>query len=145
MTPVTKLLLLVIGLFLFFAVRSLFAQSPRSDIPRISPPDAQAKVKAGQAVLIDVREPAEWEEGVAAAAYLLPLSDLKGERKKWQHVLDAAKGKDVILYCRSGNRSGQAAAILAEQGFQVANVGGFRDWQAADLPTRKPDEPAANE
>lgn len=145
MTPVTKLLLLVIGIFLFFAVRSIFAQTPRPDVPRISPPDAQAKVKAGEAVLIDVREPAEWEDGVAASAYLLPLSDLRGDRKKWQHVLEDAKDKEVLLYCRSGNRSGQAAALLAQEGFQVANVGGFRDWQAAGLPTRQPDEPAANE
>lgn len=145
MTPVTKLLLLVIGFFLFFTVRSMFAQSAKTDLPRISPTNAAAKVRDGSAILIDVREPSEWQSGVAAPAYLLPLSDLKGSRKKWAHVLENAKGQALLLYCHSGNRSGQAAALLAKAGFTVANVGGFADWQSAGLPTRSPDEPADND
>lgn len=133
--------LVAIGFVLFLTVRSLFA----AKVPSISPGEAAAAVKSGQALLIDVREPAEWESGVAAPAYLLPLSDLQGARKKWQHVLTDAKDQTLILYCRSGNRSGRAAAALASEGFTVANAGGFRDWQAAGLPTRSPDEPAGNE
>ena len=82
---------------------------------------------------------------MAAPAYLLPLSDLRGERTKWAHVLAQSKETPIYLYCRSGNRSGQAAGILAKEGYNVANVGGFRDWQAAELPTRTPDEPAGND
>lgn len=145
MTPITKLLLLVIGFFLFFTVRSMFAQTAKSEKGRVSPIEAAARVKAGSAILIDVREPDEWNSGVAAPAYLLPLSDLRGARKKWAHVLEDAKDKQILLYCRSGNRSGQAAALLAKAGYSVANVGGFSDWQKAGLPTRKPDEPAGNE
>ena len=44
--------------------------------------------------------------------------------------------KQLILYCRSGRRSGVVAAALAAQGHQVANAGGFKDWQSAGLPTR---------
>mgnify|MGYP002642142333 CR=1 FL=1 len=145
MTPVTKLLLLVVGLFLFFTVRSMFAQSVKPTADRITPTEAAARVKAGTAILIDVREPNEWTPGVAAPAYLLPLSDLRGDRKKWTHVLADAKGKELLLYCRSGNRSGQAAALLAKEGFKTLNAGGFSEWQTAKLPTRKPDEPAGNE
>lgn len=148
MTPITKLLLLVIGFFLFFTVRSMFAQtakSTKSAGARVSPAEAAARVKAGSAILIDVREPDEWIPGVAAPAYLLPLSDLRGGRKKWAHVLEDAKDKQILLYCRSGNRSGQAAALLAKAGYSVANVGGFSEWQKAGLPTRKPDEPAGND
>ncbi len=145
MTPVTKLLILVIGFFLFFTVRSMFAQTTKPAGPRIAPADAAARVKAGTAILIDVREPDEWIPSVAAPAYLLPLSDLRGARRKWTHVLQEAKGKQLLLYCRSGGRSGQAAKLLAKEGFQTVNVGGFNDWQAAKLPLRKPDEPAGNE
>ncbi|GAB5559768.1 MAG: hypothetical protein SynsKO_14150 [Synoicihabitans sp.] len=145
MTPITKLLLLVIGFLLFFTVRSMFAQSNKPGGARVAPVDAAARVKAGTAILIDVREPDEWIPGVAAPAYLLPLSDLRSDRKKWGHVLKEAKGKQLLLYCRSGGRSGQAAAILAKEGFQTANVGGYGDWKSAKLPTRKPDEPAGNE
>ncbi|MDB4474541.1 rhodanese-like domain-containing protein [Opitutaceae bacterium] len=145
MTPVTKLLLLIIGLFLFFTVRSMFAQNTKPPANRLTPAEAAARVKAGTAILIDVREPNEWTPGVAAPAYLLPLSDLRSDRKKWAHVLKDAKGKELLLYCRSGGRSGQAAAILAKEGFKTLNVGGFNDWTTAKLPTRKPDEPAGNE
>ena len=136
------LLIIALGLIIFTLVRSAFSQS---DIPRITPVEAAANVRADTAVIIDVREPAEWEAGVAAPAYLLPLSDLRASRKKWSHVLETNKDKQIILYCRSGNRSGQAAALLAKEGFNVANSGGFRDWQAAELPTRSPSEPAGNE
>lgn len=139
-----KLLVLFIGILLFFTVRSLLAQ-PSAGSPRITPTNAASRVKDGSAVLIDVREPTEWEAGVAAPAYLLPLSDLRGERTKWHHVLADAKDKTLIVYCRSGNRSGQAAAILAKEGFTVVNAGGFRDWQTAKLPIRQPDEPAGND
>jgi rhodanese-related sulfurtransferase len=135
--------LLAIGFILFRTVRSLFASGGGGT--RISATEAAAQVRAGQALLIDVREPAEWESGVAAPAYLLPLSDLRGARKKWQHVLDDTGGKILILYCRSGNRSGQAAALLAKEGFTVANAGGFRDWQAVKLPVRGPEDPAGND
>ena len=145
MTDTLMKLLLVLGLILLVLtfVRSSFAQAGNS--PRITPTEAAAKVKAGDAVIIDVREPREWENGVASPAYLLPLSDLRDGRRKWGHVLEDAKDKQVLLYCRSGNRSGIAAGILAKEGFDVANVGGFRDWQAADLPVRQPDEPATLE
>ncbi len=141
MSPLTKLFLLVIGLMLFFTVRSLFA----AGAPREEPRAAAAKVRTGEGIIIDVREPNEWESGVAAPAHLLPLSDLKGDRTKWAHVLAESKAAPIYLYCRSGNRSGQAAAILAKEGFTVANIGGVSDWQAAELPTRLPDEPAGND
>ena len=145
MTVLTKLFLFVIGLMLFFTVRSMFAQGSKAVVVRAEPAAAAAKVRAGEAIVIDVREPKEWESGVAAPAYLLPLSDLRGDRTKWMHVLAESKETPIYLYCRSGNRSGQAAAILAKEGFNVANIGGFSDWKAAELPTRTPDQPAGND
>lgn len=109
-----------------------------AETPRITPAEAAAKVAAGEAILIDVREPGEWKEGVAAPAVLLSLSDLRGERTEWKAFLEKAGDKPLLLYCRSGNRSGQAAEILAKEGKTVANAGAFKDWEAAGLPTRKP-------
>ena len=110
--------------------------------PTIAPAEAAQRVADGKAVLIDVREPNEWAEtGVAAPATLLPLSDLNGDRKQWKNFLEKNRDKELILYCRTGNRSGRAARLLAEEGYHTLNVGGFRDWQAANLPTRKIDEP----
>ncbi|MBW7894742.1 MAG: rhodanese-like domain-containing protein [Opitutaceae bacterium] len=104
----------------------------------LDPAEALQRVESGQAVLIDVREPAEWAAtGVAAPAALLPLSDLKGDRREWTPYLEAHRGKELILYCRSGNRSGIAGRILAKEGWTVANGGAFKTWQAAGLPVRQ--------
>jgi rhodanese-related sulfurtransferase len=118
---------------------SLFSMLKGADVPSIKPVDAAARVKAGDAVLIDVREPDEWAEtGVAGPAVLLSLSDLRGERKAWKPFLENNRDKTLLLYCRSGNRSEKAAAILVKEGFKTANVGGFSGWEAAGLPVRKP-------
>ena len=121
----------------FAALLALVSTASAADA--ISPQAAAERVKSGEALLIDVREPAEWKDGVAAPALLLPLSDLRGDRTKWKAVLEANADKELVLYCRSGNRSGIAAELLEKEGFRVSNAGGFAAWQEAKLPTRKPE------
>ena len=125
-----KRLLLVFSL----VATALFA----ADVPAISPASAAKLVAEGQAVLVDVREPSEWAEtGVAAPAVLLPKSEFDaGLIGEWKDFLAKVGDKQIILYCRSGRRSAVLATALAEQGHKVANAGGFKDWQAAGLPTR---------
>lgn len=106
--------------------------------PSLSPAEADKLVASGDAVLIDVREPSEWNAGVAAPALLLPLSDLRGAREFWKPVLQKNRGKQFILYCASGARSGIAAGLLRKEGFNAVNAGGFTGWRAAGLPVRKP-------
>ena len=108
------------------------------EVQKVTPTEAAKRVADGKALLVDVREPAEWEEsGVAAPAELLPMSDFNGDRKLWKPFLAKHAGKELILYCRTGNRSGKVATKLAEEGQTVANAGGFKDWAAAGLPVRK--------
>ena len=110
-----------------------------AEVPKIAPADAAKLVAEGKAVLVDVREPSEWAEtGVAAPAVLLAKSDFDGAQKDWKPFLEKNAGKEIVLYCRSGNRSGKVAAALAEKGLKVANAGGFNEWVAAGLPVRKP-------
>ena len=109
-----------------------------AEVPKISPADAAQRVAAGMAVLVDVREPAEWAEtGVVTGAVLLPKSDFDGAQKQWREFLAQTGDKQLILYCRTGHRAGVVGAVLAGQGRQVANAGGFKDWQDAGLPTHK--------
>lgn len=113
--------------------------------PPLAPAEAAKRVAAGTAVLVDVREPAEWAAtGVAAPAVLLPKSDFDGAQQQWKEFLEKTGDKQIILYCRSGNRSGIVAATLAKQGRNVANAGAFKDWQAAGLPVRKVMQPAGD-
>jgi rhodanese-related sulfurtransferase len=123
--------------FLFLATilsASVFA----TEIDRITPKVAAERVANGTAVLIDVREPGEWQAtGVAAPAVLLPKSDFDGPQKLWASFLAQNRDKEVILYCHSGKRAGAVGAALAAKGLKVANAGGFNEWQSAGLPTRK--------
>ena len=103
-----------------------------------APAEAAQEVREKNAALVDVREPAEWSGGVVRGAALLPLSDLTGLRQQWKPFLSQVGDREIILYCRSGARSGHAASLLAKEGFRTANAGGFGDWQAAGLPVDKP-------
>lgn len=77
-------------------------------------------------VLIDVREPIEREEFNIGGLHV-PLGSLSQSLVE----LDEHKGQEVIVYCRSGNRSGMAAGFLKQNGFQNARnlLGGMLAWQ----------------
>jgi rhodanese-related sulfurtransferase len=87
-------------------------------------------------LFLDVRTPQEWSgsSGRLEGAILIPLQDLE-ER---MHELDPHKEKTIIAYCRSGNRSGTAARMLAAKGFKAANMlGGMIRWNADLLPVAR--------
>jgi rhodanese-related sulfurtransferase len=126
------LLLVVLVIAVFFVVKRVMAG------PSVSPADAAAKVAAGTAILIDVREPDEWADGVAEPAQLCSFSDLRGPRAQWKAVLEANKDKELILYCASGARSGIVAGMLRKEGYNAVNAGGYGSWRAAGLPVRQP-------
>lgn len=117
----------------FKMIKSLFTPAPRS-----APLACAHRIRSGEALLVDVREPGEWSLGVAKDAALLPLSDLTGARQHWQRFLAGASGREILVYCASGARSGLAARLLANEGFRTANTGGVADWAAAGWPMVKP-------
>ena len=106
--------------------------------PALTAPEANAAIQAGTAVLVDVREPMEWSSGVAKPAALLALSDLRGSRTGWKPFLEKNRGKQIIVYCASGARSGSAARLLRKEGHNAINLGGFSRWAGAGLPIRRP-------
>lgn len=80
------------------------------------------------AFLLDVREDQEWRAGHAPEAVHIPLGQL-GSR-----VEEVPKGEEILVICRSGNRSARAAQMLADRG-DVANVaGGMKDWARMGYP-----------
>jgi rhodanese-related sulfurtransferase len=118
---------------LFKMIKAMFTSAPRAE-----PLDCAARLRSGAAVLVDVREPAEWAEGVAQNAVLLPLSDLTGGRLQWTPFLSHHRERELFVYCRSGGRSAIAARILAAEGFRAANTGSLTDWSAAAWPVVPP-------
>ncbi len=84
-------------------------------------------INAEGATLIDVREPWELQEGYVPGAENIPLGQLMGQIDAFRNM-----PKPLILFCRSGNRSGMAAAILKAQGVtEVYNGGTWQDVYAA--------------
>lgn len=79
--------------------------------------------------LIDVRTPEEFASGHLPNAINIPLQEMSSR------LGEISQDEPVVLYCRSGNRSGQAAQLLGEEGFtQVLDLGGIQAWEAAGLP-----------
>lgn len=126
--------LISIAAFVVFMVVSQLIRSR----PGMPLEEAKAAVKAGTAVLVDVREPLEWSGGVAKTAALMPFSDLRGDRVHWRAFLEKHQGKRLLLYCASGARSGMAAARLRKDGFEAVNAGSLRDWDRAGWPICSP-------
>jgi rhodanese-related sulfurtransferase len=94
----------------------------------ISVEDLKAKIDAGEKInLVDVREPHE-HEAFNIGGILLPLGKVQGLETD---DIDHLKEETVYVYCRSGNRSGQACLMLEPYGFKdIINVsGGMLAWQ----------------
>jgi rhodanese-related sulfurtransferase len=83
--------------------------------------------KGEQLNLVDVREPHEHAE-FNIGGILFPLGKIQAMQVD---ELENLKDEEVILYCRSGNRSGQAAMILDTMGFTNTKnlTGGMLKWQ----------------
>ena len=82
-------------------------------------PAVQQAVTAGQAVIIDVREPDEWAQGHIAGARLVPLSSLEQGVDPARLAQVLPKDKIIYCHCLAGGRCLEAAAILAPLGYDV--------------------------
>jgi rhodanese-related sulfurtransferase len=99
-------------------------------VGRLSPAEAQEKLKAG-ALMLDVRTPLERQEGKIPGSQGLPLDKLESE---WEKL---PQNKEIICQCRSGSRSASAARFLAGKGFKVYNLaGGIEAWKQQRLPVK---------
>lgn len=92
----------------------------------ISPEDARTMLEDSSVVLIDVRTPEEFAEGHIEGALLLPVDEIDEESIS---ELVADKDTPVVLYCRSGRRSADAASKLVQLGYkEVYDLGGINSW-----------------
>lgn len=94
----------------------------------ITAEEVKARLDAGEKLnLVDVREPDE-RAAFHIGGEFVPLGKIQTMQTE---EIDELKNEEVIFYCRSGNRSGQACLILETMGFtNVKNlVGGMNEWQ----------------
>lgn len=83
-------------------------------------------------VLLDVRTPAEFAEGHLPGAINIPHTDLEARLAE----LEKSKGQDIVVYCRSGNRSEQALGVLRKAGFErlFHLKGDYLGWSGEKRP-----------
>jgi rhodanese-related sulfurtransferase len=99
-------------------------------LPLIEPTELKRRLDAGEALLIDIREPSEFAREHILGARLAPLSALD------RHDFDRELAETAVFYCKSGNRTAMNAASLLGKGFAQAYLlrGGLDAWRAAGLP-----------
>jgi rhodanese-related sulfurtransferase len=97
------------------------------DVDHIDPTEGRRRVDAG-ALLLDVRNPAEWQAGHAEGAAWIPMSQL-AERQE-----ELPTDREIVVICKTGSRSAQVAKALVAAGYGAVNLaGGSEAWQAAGL------------
>jgi DMSO/TMAO reductase YedYZ molybdopterin-dependent catalytic subunit len=102
--------------------------TPEAAAPEVGARAAAALVEAG-ALLLDVREPGEWQSGHVAQAWLLPMGQVA------RHRSDLRQDRRIVVVCRSGGRSAAVAEALRAWGFDAVNLsGGMTAWAVAGLP-----------
>lgn len=113
----------------------LFVGCAPSDIPPISPKEASVMFADKIAIIVDVREDAEWKEQHIAGAIHIPLGLVASRLSELAQYKDSS----VVVQCRSGKRSAKAASTLQTAGFtKVYNLtGGIVAWEKDGLQTIK--------
>ena len=89
----------------------------------------------GDLQVVDVREPDELEEGFIEGAVNIPLYQLG------YTISQLDPGKPILTVCETGQRSAEAAALLASNGFDAHNLdGGMWGWKMRRLPVVEPED-----
>ncbi len=129
--PILFLMLaIIIGLIIWTELRRF-----TRGFKEISPIEAVQLVNHENALMLDIREDAELNQGKIAGSKHIPLSILKQRLKE----LEKYRESPVITFCRSGSRSSQASNILYKNQFEKVYhmKGGMIAWENANLPKSK--------
>jgi len=120
-------LLSSVALTVFAVGRMLFAQDALIHT-KDSLDTVKANLNSGKAIMVDVREPNEWDAGHLKGAVLIPQSKLKQESQLTELLKGLPKDKIIYTHCRAGGRALTCGDILKKQGFDVRPLkAGFDD------------------
>lgn len=132
------LVLAVIGGFYLLQPQECGADclGAQSKLITVSPADFKSKLAQKDATIIDVRTPEEYVTGHLAGALNINFNDTDN----FSTYLDTLeKNREYLIYCRSGNRSGQALKIMKDKGFtNITDLeGGITAWNSIGYPIEK--------
>ncbi|WP_308780446.1 rhodanese-like domain-containing protein [uncultured Clostridium sp.] len=96
-----------------------------SSVMKMTAKEAKAEIDKGDVIILDVRTNEEYISGHIENSILIPVNEIE---KEVENILKDKEQK-VLIYCRSGNRSSQAAKLLVKMGYtNVYDFGGIKDW-----------------
>lgn len=119
---------LILGGFVIIALAVIIGFSQNTadtnTLPKEVSVDDAYQMRENGAFVLDVRELSEWEDGHIPDATLIPLGQLESRMN------EIPKDQEVVIVCRSGNRSAQARDILKNAGFTniTSMAGGMNQW-----------------
>lgn len=120
---------------LFTMVSSLFYCQQNTGYDSMNVNEFEALIQKGNIQIVDVRTPNEYSQGHIPQSINIDVLD-NGFATKVDSTL--IKDKPVAVYCRSGQRSKRAAAILVKKGFTVYELDkGYISWQQANKKITK--------
>ena len=114
--------IIILGLIIGFLVLKQLSRTQ----PELSSVVAKSYLKDDNYRFLDVRTESEFLSGHIENSIHIPLQELPSRLDE----IEQLKQKDIIVYCRSGARSGKATNILIKNNFKVQNLsGGILDWE----------------
>jgi rhodanese-related sulfurtransferase len=121
----------VIALAVFAAYSALAVPTGEKALAREITVSQAAELRNQGAFILDVREPDEWAAGHIPGATLIPLGELASR------LSELPQDQQIVVVCRSGNRSATGRDILLDAGFQQVTSmgGGMNSWISQGLPS----------
>ena len=119
-------------------VKELLAEA-NAAVRKLSPAEAAEKIKAGNVLIVDVRDAGEVQQSgkiQGAVNVSRGMLEFRADSETPYHNPAFQKDKTVLVYCASGGRSALSGKRLKDMGYNtVYNIGGFKDLAEAGLPT----------
>jgi rhodanese-related sulfurtransferase len=119
-------------------VKDMLAEA-NSVVPKLSPAEAVEKIRSGDVLVVDVRDPTEVQQSgkiKGAVNVSRGMLEFRADPESQYHNSAFQKDKTILLHCASGGRSALAGKTLQDMGYtDVFNIGSFKDLAEAGIDT----------
>jgi len=128
--PAVQLAMVAVVAFIVYLIASAGGSSSSSGLANeVSTDEAYKMYQQSGTFTVDVRTQEEWDEYHAPNTTLIPLDQLQNR------LSEVPKDKEILVVCRSGNRSQQGRDILLSAGYNATSMtGGLKEWYAKGYP-----------
>jgi rhodanese-related sulfurtransferase len=120
------------------SVKDMLSEA-NATVPKLSPREAAEKMKGGDVLVVDVRDPNEVQQSgklKGALAVSRGMLEFRADPESPYHNAAFQKDKTILIHCASGGRSALAGKVLQDMGYTaVFNIGGFKDLAESGIDT----------